>query len=159
MVGKSDQKGSYDFAMVLYTFGKVFSNGTNAAVLIETDAPKKSVELDADDIAEKVAACIDTHNILYVLAFGNDCHDCGQTADLRQLIMALFPPYKTWKDSSKNEVYADSWSMSMDTFRYILNPLLAGMDVSTVKMGVAHSATRDCFDEIALLELILEMFD
>ena len=73
------------------------------------------------------------------------------------LILALFPPYKTWKNQATKELHDDSWSTAMHMFRWILGDHL---DVIVLEGAVLalHTALRDCLDEIAMLQLLLQIF-
>ena len=48
--------------------------------------------------------------------------------------------------------------MSMDMFRWILGDLTDAIDLAGDPLLAQHTATRDCLDEIALLQLILQIF-
>ena len=56
-----------------------------------------------------------------------------------------------WKENN-------SWSMSMDMFRYILGNMYDEYDDWEVQALPAHSALGDCYEEMILLDLILQLF-
>ena len=93
----------------------------------------------------------------HIIAYGNDCKEYGQTADMLALLRALFPKYRTWKDRVKETVHNNSWSMSMDMFRYILGVMYDEFDWE-VQALPAHCALGDCYEEMILLDLILQLF-
>ena len=95
----------------------------------------------------------------------NLCGDClagfaGTAApsnEVLALLRALFPAYRCWKDYVNETVHNNSWSMSMDMFRYILGDMYDECDWE-VQALPAHSALGDCYEEMILLDLILQLF-
>ena len=143
--------------MIFYRYN---SEQSESEELIETEEPKKGVALQKTP--KQVKAMVNKFKkdmgLKHIIAYGNDCKDYGQTADMMELLRALFPPYRTWKDHAKQTIHKNSWSMSMDMFRYILGNMYDEYDDWEVQALPAHSALGDCYEEMILLDLILQLF-
>ena len=121
--------------------------------MLSMDDPKRHVTMvDRADFKKQVQQIMEDEGIEYCCAWGADCQGLGQNFDAQRFVRNLLPDLPGW--NKKPELWYNSFSLAMDVLRH------AGLVPSTNKIyGKKHTAIRDCFDVLSVLELVLLEFE
>ena len=121
--------------------------------MLSIDDPERHVAMvDRADFKEQVQQIMEVEGIEYCCAWGADCQGLGENFDAQRFVRNLLPDLPGW--NKKPELWYNSFSLAMDVLRH------AGLVPSTNKIyGKKHTAIRDCFDVLSVLELVLLEFE